>query len=710
MKKLVNLWILLSFFSLANAQEQCGTDQLIVRNPFLMEAYNSRVACDAPEINLDTAQVLTIPVVFHILHLGEAVGEVTNISDERILGCIENLNHRFRGDVEALAALTDEYDEYELSLVKDAKIEFCLAARDPDNNPTDGINRYDCSNLTNDGESYALDGIASDGLSSGVSDSYIKNLFHWPEDKYFNCYVVSEINGNDGGGGVQGYSFVGSLGTGATGYRYGPVCLYNVTGLNTGKFGRELNSTWVHEIGHALYLYHTFGVAIGAGGGSCEPEPNSCTYGDQVPDTPPTATNQSCTSPVCPDAMVENYMDYTSEWCKTAFTQNQIERMRHEIYTELNYLVDINNVSCQSPNSRDVAVTAVSTPADWCLPTLDFSVKVNNFGGEDAEGVILLVNGQPLELATIPAGEFTLAYYYDFVLGDGIIETEVLYDLDEFLDNNTLTQTVEVTEQNWLEVILSPDVWSNEINWEIVDENGELVLEGGDYPVFSQDETFIESTCLPDGCYTFTITDSNGDGMCAFDFDEDGICNESYDAFINIFVNDNLTFELSQPDEIDYGSILEVDFCTIYCPSEGCEGDFDGDGIVGIRDILMFLATPSGQLDDCSEFDFNNDLQINLNDVLYLLNIYGTDCFTGENILGAPPGWVMDYITNVTEPVINDKICLLGPPLYFDLHGRQVNDKGRLAPGIYLVVEKWSNGETTTKKIFLNSWDSSIGR
>ena len=278
-----------------------------------MEAYNNRVACSAPEINLDTAQVLTIPVVFHILHLGEAVGEVTNISDERILSCIENLNHRFRGDVEALAALTDEYDEYELSLVKDAKIEFCLAARDPDNNPTDGINRYDCSNLTNDGDSYALDGIASDGLSSGVSDSYIKNLFHWPEDKYFNCYVVSEINGNDGGGGVQGYSFVGSLGTGATGYRYGPVCLYNVTGLNTGKFGRELNATWAHEIGHALYLYHTFGISIGAGGGSCEPEPNPCTYGDQVPDTPPTATNQSCTSPVCPDAMVENYMDYTWE-------------------------------------------------------------------------------------------------------------------------------------------------------------------------------------------------------------------------------------------------------------------------------------------------------------------------------------------------------------------------------------------------------------
>jgi len=716
--KMVNvlrlLAVFVSFFISFDifAQEQCGTDEILIRNPFLMEQLNNRVACDAPEIDLDTAQVLTIPVVFHILHLGEAVGEETNISDEQIFSCIENLNHRFRGNVEALAALTDEYDEYELSLVKDGKIEFCLAARDPNNEPTDGINRYDCSNLTNDGESYAIDGIASTTNNNGVADSYIKNLFHWPEDKYFNCYVVSEIGGNDGFNGIQGYSFVGSIGLGATGYRYGPVCLYNVTGTTgTLKAGRELNATWAHEIGHALNLYHTFGVGSTPGSG-CNEESNPCTYGDQVPDTPPTSTNNGCSPNDCPDAMVENYMDYTGEVCKTAFTQNQIERMRHEIYTELDYLVNINNVSCQSPNSRDVAITSVSTPSDWCLPTLDFNVKINNFGGEAAENVTLLVNGVPYEVPTIGAGEYVLVDFTDFVLGNGIIETEAIYNLDEFLDNNTLTQVVEVTEQNWIEVIISPDVWSNEINWEIVDENGEIVLEGGDYPVFSQETDFTESTCLSDGCYTFIITDTAGDGMCSLDFDDDGVCDATYDAFINIVVNDNLTFELSDPTELNYGSILEVDFCTIYCPSEGCEGDFDGDGVVGVRDMLMFLATPSGQLDDCSEFDFNNDLQINLNDILYLLNIYGTDCFTGENILGAPPGWVMGYITNVTEVDLEDEgiitdvngLCKVGSPLYFDLAGRKVNDKGRLAPGIYLVVQNWSNGNITTEKIFLNSW------
>ena len=92
--KMVNvirlLVVLAGFFTLSSAviaQEECGTDQMIARNPFLQQLYAERVAC-APEIDLDTAQVLTIPVVFHVIHLGEPVGEGTNISDEQILSCI----------------------------------------------------------------------------------------------------------------------------------------------------------------------------------------------------------------------------------------------------------------------------------------------------------------------------------------------------------------------------------------------------------------------------------------------------------------------------------------------------------------------------------------------------------------------------------------------------------------------------------------------
>ena len=706
------LLLFTTFFGFS--QEQCGTDELIIRNPFLMERYNSRVAC-APEVDLDTAQVLTIPVVFHILHLGESVGEGTNISDEQVLSCIENLNHRFRGDVEALSSLTDEYDEYELSLVKDGKIEFCLAARGPDNTPTDGINRVDASDLTYSNtwagqpifESYAEDGMSNEswtaGSLTGIPHAYIKELYHWPVDKYFNCYVVTEINGNNGGNGIQGFSLLGSAGTGLNGYSYGPVCLYNVTGTTgTLKSGRELNATWTHEIGHAFNLYHTF--SNGFTTSDCDSETNPCTQGDQVPDTPPTSTNQSCSSPTCPDAMVENYMDYTSETCRIAFTQGQIERMREEIWNGLPYLVADDNVSCQSPNAIDVAVSSVTLPTSWCQPTIDFNVKISNFGGNDVSGAELVFDGASYPLPTISDGGFELVSFIDYQIGNGVFTFEVIYDQDEYLNNNTLTHVVELLEENVVEVILSPDVWSNEINWEITDENGNILLYGGDYPFGSDDIDFYESTCLPDGCYIFTITDSNGDGMCSFDFDDDGICDGSYGAFVNVIVNGNIILDISSPENIDFGSILEVDFCTIYCPpSTTCKGDFDGDGLVTVRDLMELLSTPQGTLTDCSDYDLNNDLQINLNDILDFLSVMGTNCFTGEVFdVGMIQLGDLDQLgdfTNINQIILDKEVSSVN---YYTLRGERVTFTRFVSSGVYLKETIYTDGTKDVTKIFMN--------
>ena len=717
MKNIVALLLTLMSIGLLGAQNspsnnedygpQCGTDQMIARNPFLQQLYAQRVAC-APEVDLDTAQVLTIPVVFHIIHLGEPVGEGTNISDEQILSCIENLNHRFRGDVEALAALTDDYDEYELSLVLDSKIEFCLAARDPNNEPTDGIHRVDASDLTYSNtwagqpifESYAEDGISNEswtaGSLTGIPHAYIKELYHWPVDKYFNCYVVTEINNNNGGNGIQGFSLLGSAGTGLNGYSYGPVCLYNVTGTTgTLKSGRELNATWTHEIGHAFNLYHTF--SNGFTTSDCDSETNPCTQGDQVPDTPPTSTNQSCSSPTCPDAMVENYMDYTSETCRIAFTQGQIERMREEIWNGLPYLVAEDNVSCQSPNAIDLAVSSVTLPNTWCKPNIDFNVKISNFGGNDVSGAELIFDGASYPLPTISAfGGFELVSFTDYPIGNGIFDFEVVYNQDEYLNNNTLTHIVELLEENVVEVILSPDYWGNEIAWEITDENGNILLFGNDYPFGAQDIDFYKSTCLPDGCYIFTITDTNGDGMCAFDFGNDGICDAYYDAFVNVIVNGETILDISEAEDIDYGSELILEFCVEYsCPLETdlCPWDLNDDNRVNSFDLMELLAIFNQDVGPCTQGDFNFDGVINQDDLDLLLNNYGLIC-------------AEETIQNKNLTIETNGTCLVGPPLYFDMLGNQVKYSADLPSGIYIVVEKWSNGDIITKKILLNSWQN----
>jgi len=697
----------------------CGTDEMIMRNPFMQERYSSRVAC-APEVDLDTAEVITIPVVIHILHVGEAIGEGTNISDEQAESCIRNLNERFRGDVAALAGYLDDsgnpaYDEDELALVIDSKIEFCLAARDPDNLPTTGIIRHDCSDLSytnNFGGQTSTAYYAEKGISNGsqwdiplqgIPDAIIKNTFHWPIDKYFNFYVVSEINGNDGGGGIQGYSYVGSTGNGANGYSQGPVCLYNITGdVGTLKNGKRLNATWAHEVGHALDLYHTFN------NGSCNPETNSCTQGDQVPDTPPTSTNYSCSSPVCAGAMVENYMDYTQEVCRVAFTQNQIERMRDELWNRYDYLI-YNNVSCQSPNDNDLAITGVNLPSAWCQPTLDFNIVINNLGGFSASGATLTINGESImSLPTIPASESFSVEITDYEIGLGDIQINVNWGQDDYQENNSYYAFVEPNAGVYSQVVISPDVWSNEIDWEVTDEFGEVVMEGGDYPVFSQDLTFEEVACLQEGCYTFTITDNGGDGMCQWDFDDDGICDGSSDAFINIVVNDNLVFELSNPAEIDFGSELTTTFCVTNCPQPECAADVDGDGVVSVQDLLYMLPYIGMTYSECEDIDLDGDLEITGNDLLVILDDWGLMCATGEVMdIGTPPDWVWDYIdgdgnapTDGVSDMPNEQPVPVGRPVYYNLAGKPIKLDNRAPSGIYIRVQQMSFGPVKIDKIF----------
>ena len=56
------------------------------------------------------------------------------------------------------------------------------------------------------------------------------------------------------------------------------------------------------------------------------------------------------------------------------------------------------------------------------------------------------------------------------------------------------------------------DQYPNETTWTIVDESGSTVWTGGPYS--DQFTTYSETTCLPYGCYTLTVNDSYGDGIC----------------------------------------------------------------------------------------------------------------------------------------------------------------------------------------------------
>ncbi len=58
------------------------------------------------------------------------------------------------------------------------------------------------------------------------------------------------------------------------------------------------------------------------------------------------------------------------------------------------------------------------------------------------------------------------------------------------------------------------DNYPEETSWEVRNDAGALVASGGTYGSSPDGSTLTENVCLVDGCYTFTINDAYGDGIC----------------------------------------------------------------------------------------------------------------------------------------------------------------------------------------------------
>ena len=98
-----------------------------------------------------------LPVVVHIMHAGAALGTGSNVSDSQVISAIDALNADFRGEFGGA----------------DIDIEFALAVRDPEGNPTTGIVRTDVSEVI---PSFSSTGMVTSSNLDPASEMNIKNL------------------------------------------------------------------------------------------------------------------------------------------------------------------------------------------------------------------------------------------------------------------------------------------------------------------------------------------------------------------------------------------------------------------------------------------------------------------------------------------------------------------------------------------------------
>lgn len=346
MKKLLLFAFALVSILKSNAQSSCATDEVDAylrrtnptyvaeRQKMEQEIYTiikNKQNNQTARISQNDCQpngVFTIPIVVHVMHIGEPVGTGINISDAQIQGAIQGLNERWR-------RITGDG--------VDLEIQFALAVRDPNGNVSTGINRVNSSSVPR----YVSQGLHA-GDTLGADDIQLKSLSIWPKESYINIWITKL--------------------TGACGYANYPSN-YQYEGVVMDYQCMSYSSvTLAHEMGHSFDLIHTFG-GDGSGSGvnpstQC-PLNNDCLFdGDKVCDTP-THRKEECASTNCVSIgdiqnSFSNYMSYCSG---IRFTNGQKERVRAALYGDFTWSLVISD-----------GLVPVSTPLEVGLVSLE-----NNF-------------------------------------------------------------------------------------------------------------------------------------------------------------------------------------------------------------------------------------------------------------------------------------------------------------------------------------------
>lgn len=418
--------------------------------------------------------VYTIPVVVHVIHLGESVGVGTNISDAQIQSAIDNLTTVYRGNN---------------GLSTDTHIEFQLAQQDANCNATTGIVRVDGRTITD----YETNGITL--LGSNTNQAAVKGLSYWPNELYYNIWVVSKIEGSDGTG-IQGFA---PLPNGTSSATDGMAILYNTFGFdenNTQGFNLKSytnqNKVAVHEMGHGLNLFHTFTGDKGLNdqqAESCPADVNGCVTfnsttnqfeyrGDCCADTPrhkqsetqcsPLATN-SCDTGVSLEPSIRNFMSYSAQSCQIKFTPNQRERMRQAIETLRPSLISSKGDNDPIAAPTTTASTPTCTPATQPtglnsfftgIKSVQFGTSVSNLSGypsQDSSTGYTDVTAncmQNYELTAAGSVPLTVELYFtnnnyvkswiDYDNNGEFDSSEMVMNLANRNENNSATTTVTI--------------------------------------------------------------------------------------------------------------------------------------------------------------------------------------------------------------------------------------------------------------------------
>jgi zinc-dependent metalloproteinase lipoprotein len=316
------------FSLLATSQEEipqvkrCGTYEVLEGfrslhpNAETDEHFENWLAQKIEERNQLRPQALvTLPVVFHIVHNNSAVGAGTNLLASVIRQQVMQLNKDFANHSNSPYAVS-----------ADMEIQFALAQNNPGGTllAEPGIDRVNRVGAGFTPPPYTV-GYAVPG--DNYLNSVIKPATIWDPSKYINIWVVEMESGILGIATFPNSSGLSGLnpsnedafisGVSVAPFSVGSV--FEPNGTCTSAYGK--GKTLTHELGHYFGLRHIWGDA-NCGSDFCGDTPVHRTSNSGVPVHPKSNTCGTA------DEMFENYMDYCNDIALNTFTVDQKTRMQ----------------------------------------------------------------------------------------------------------------------------------------------------------------------------------------------------------------------------------------------------------------------------------------------------------------------------------------------------------------------------------------------
>ena len=171
--------LLFAFLSNAQQPQKCGTDKLLhdffTTDPNAAQKFAQTRNNIADYMNTNAGRndrnvIVTIPVVFHVIHSGQAVGVGLNISHAQIQSQIDVLNECYRLRNSDTTAIPSWFQGRQADIL----VEFCLAQFDTAGNTLgeQGVTRHNISNTSN-------------------FDTNIKPSTQWDPAMYLNIWITN---------------------------------------------------------------------------------------------------------------------------------------------------------------------------------------------------------------------------------------------------------------------------------------------------------------------------------------------------------------------------------------------------------------------------------------------------------------------------------------------------------------------------------------